>query len=493
MKNYLLILMIIFFLGCAAQMAPKGGPIDEVGPDLLNVSHSTNFNIFNSDEKIIFTFNEFINPLSVVNSINIFNFDDYTIQVRAKKIILKPNRKWPSFNKLKITLSRKISDYNGNIMSSPVHYTFLKNQNTDFKTIKGKIVNAYNDLFAVALFLKVDQKFNLIDLTESDDNGYFSFNYLTDSKYVAVAIFDSFDNLDNDLKTKKYGFISKNYLDLTSKDSIFTEIKIDQPLEKLSIKSFRQINNKFGYALLDNGLEYPFFIPDNNNFGDSINISLNLSNRLERYSTGQFMASYINIIDTIPPSIIESKYDQGSYKIIFDEPISKNDKPPVLFNKLDTVINTINYSFYDSFTLELDNDISGDIYICNIHDNTLNSNNDTLKISKEKIDVQNIIGGNIFGTVKNIAEYPVVVNIKSSDLKISNYEFVDSLGNFTFKNLPPDFYVFEAFEVIGDYNQYEYFNGKWNPYERAARFGYYNKPLEVRAHWDIKDLIIEIK
>ena len=54
-------------------------------------------------------------------------------------------------NKLKITLSRKISDYNGNIMSSPVHYTF-KNQNTDFKTIKGKIVNAYNDLFGCFIF-----------------------------------------------------------------------------------------------------------------------------------------------------------------------------------------------------------------------------------------------------------------------------------------------------------------------------------------------------
>ena len=43
-----------------------------------------------------------------------------------------------------------------------------------------------------------------------------------------------------------YGFISKKYLDLNIKDSIFTEIKIDQPLEKLSIKSFRQKNNKFG-------------------------------------------------------------------------------------------------------------------------------------------------------------------------------------------------------------------------------------------------------
>ena len=47
--------------------------------------------------------------------------------------------------------------------------------------------------------------------------------------------------------------------------------------------------------------------------------------------------------------------------------------------------------------------------------------------------------------------------------------------------------------MIGDYDPNEYFNGNWNPYEKAARFGYYNKSLEVRAHWDIKDLVIEIR
>ena len=108
MKNYLLILMIIFFWGCAAQMAPKGGPIDEVGPDLVNVSHSTNFNIFNSDEKIIFTFNEFINPLSVVNSINIFNFDDYTIQVRGKKSFLNQTANGQASINLKLHFQEKL-------------------------------------------------------------------------------------------------------------------------------------------------------------------------------------------------------------------------------------------------------------------------------------------------------------------------------------------------------------------------------------------------
>ena len=66
------------------------------------------FNIFNSDEKIIFTFNEFINPLSVVNSINIFNFDDYTIQVRAKKSFLNQTANGQASINLKLHFQEKL-------------------------------------------------------------------------------------------------------------------------------------------------------------------------------------------------------------------------------------------------------------------------------------------------------------------------------------------------------------------------------------------------
>ena len=56
MKYYLAILLFIF-MGCAAQMAPKGGPVDKQGPSLINVSHSQDFNIANTSEKITFYFN----------------------------------------------------------------------------------------------------------------------------------------------------------------------------------------------------------------------------------------------------------------------------------------------------------------------------------------------------------------------------------------------------------------------------------------------------
>jgi len=492
MKNYLIILALILY-GCAAQMAPNGGPLDQTGPSLVDVSHRPSYNIFNSDEKIVFTFDEFIDPLSVVNSIKVFNFDNYTYQVRGKKIILKPDSKWPRYSKIKIKLLRNISDYNGNIMSQTIQYTFFDSNSQNNKKILGKIINEENNLYAVALMYHKDSLDRIIDLTETDINGNFKFDYLEPSQYVAIAVFDSFQNLEDDLKIKKYGFISQEFLDLNNLDSVYTEIKIADPLVRLSIKSFRQINNKFGYALLDNGLEKPYFIPENTEFGDSVYISLNLSNRIEKYNTNQFAHYYQDVIDTIPPKIVDSKHNENEFKIIFDEPISKLDKTPIVYNYIDSILQKIDYSFEDSFTISIKDDIDGDIYIYNVFDNFLNQNKDTLKVYKQKINIEDIVGGNIFGKVKNIYQYPIVVHAKSETSNLSYYQFVDSLGNFSFINIAPGFYSFDIFEIIGDYAPDQYFNGSWNPYKNAARFGYYHKPLEVRSHWDLKDLIIEMK
>ena len=83
MKYYLAILLFIF-MGCAAQMAPKGGPIDNQGPSLIDVSHSEDYKIANTNEQIIFYFNEFLNPLTIVNAIEIINFTDFNYQIVHK-------------------------------------------------------------------------------------------------------------------------------------------------------------------------------------------------------------------------------------------------------------------------------------------------------------------------------------------------------------------------------------------------------------------------
>ena len=136
-KYYTLILLLILF-GCAAQMAPQGGPIDKEGPKLINISHSSNSSISNTNEKLIFYFDEFINPLSIVNSINIINFEDYDYKLRGKKIIISPKNNWPNHKVIKINISRNISDLNGNTMSKPIQTSFAKSDFKNKNTIYGK-------------------------------------------------------------------------------------------------------------------------------------------------------------------------------------------------------------------------------------------------------------------------------------------------------------------------------------------------------------------
>ena len=492
MKYFLTIIMIIF-LGCASQMAPKGGPLDQIGPILIKVSHNEKDNIFNTDEKIIFTFDEFLDPLSVVNSVQIFNFDDYTLQVRGKKVILKPNNNWPNTQQLKVNFSRKISDYHGNIMESPIKYVFLDDHHLNNKNINGLVINSNSNLYTVVLLQRKNNEFHLYDITETDIKGNFSFNYLDNTKYTIAAIYDSFDNLEEDFQTKKYGLISDDYIDLSIQDSAYIYIRIDEPAEKLSIISFNQINNNFGHTMLSNGLTKPFFISKNLNQDDSIRINLNLQNRFEEYSTDTFIAKFNNIIDTISPKLLNTRYDKNKFLIEFDEPISRVNKSPIIYYKIDTIIYDMDYKFYDSFTIELENDIYGDIYLHNIFDSFSNQNPDTLKVYKEEKDIKDVVGGNIYGNVKNIQNYPIVVNAQSSNKENSYYEFIDSLGNFSFINIAPGFYTFNAYEIVGEYSPKEYYNGSWTPYKKAARFSFYTEPLEVRAHWDIKDLIIEMR
>ena len=64
---------------------------------------------------------------------------------------------------------------------------------------------------------------------------------------------------------------------------------------------------------------------------------------------------------------------------------------------------------------------------------------------------------------------------------------------FSFLNIKPGFYTFTSYEVLGDYDSTYYYNGSWAPFKRAAKFGIYPDVLEVRNHWDIKDMVILVK
>ena len=492
MKYYLALLLFIF-IGCAAQMAPKGGPIDNEGPKLIEVSHSFDSNIFNTNEEIIFYFNEFVNPLSIVNSIKIINFIDFDYQVRGKKIIIRPNKKWPNYKMIKINISRNVSDFNGNNMDDPIQILFSNGKVLSNNKIFGRLINTNDAIFDIGAYNLIDSSYLLIDKTESNKEGNFKFQYLDNAQYIVAAVSNKIDVLQDDIRNKRYGFISQDFIDLFNQDSTNIIIKVDNPLEKLEIKSFRQINNNFGYIMLNNGSERPFLISKNQNFEDSLDINIKLNNRIESYIPEKYTTVLNDIIDTIPPKIISSNYVGSELQIIFNEPILRGVNAPNIYYKLDTTFNKVDYSFIDSFSLKIDQQINSNLYIDNVYDTYSNKILDTLYITNQLIINDIVPGGNIYGTVEYSGNYPIIVKAESLDLQSTYYDYIDSTKQFSFLNIHSGFYNFTAYEILDNYDSTQYYNGSWSPFKRAAKFGIYSDALEVRTHWDIKNMIISVK
>ena len=494
MRYYLFLFTYIFF-SCASQGSPTGGPIDDRGPQVINISPNNN-SILSSEDKIVILFDELINPITIVNSIEIFPKNNFSYRISGKKITISPENKWNNSNVLKIKLSRYITDYQNNFMSSPIELFYFNSSKLSNKVISGKIVNANNQLFELGLYEIKNSDYKLIEKTESNERDIFEFKYLNAGEYFITAVSDSLVNIQDDIRKRKYGMITDSYIDLINSDTIYTDIKIDYPIEQLSIQSFEQVNNSFGYIMYDNGKKDPFIIPKGK---DSLLINFKLKNRLEAYSVN-YPIILRDVIDTIPPMIKSFEtFNNNIGEITLNEPIQHldNQNNPIIFYSKDSIYHTLDYKFINPFTItfSLDNQLISHILVSNLTDLYSNTVNDTLSVlveSSNSLD-NDIQGGNVYGSIIYKGNMPIIIKAESIDLEYEYYTFLNQIGEFSIINIEPGFYTFSAFEFLGGYDSTQYFSGLWDPVSRAAKFSIYPENLEIRKHWDIKDMIIEIK
>ena len=501
---YHLILIIYLFFSCASQGTPKGGPIDKNGPILLKIIPNNNSKI-SSFDKIILYFNEDINSISAVNALSILNYDQFEYKVQGKKIIISPNYSWPDNNFIKLTISRELTDLRNNNINSPIHLFYnLSDNSLPKKEISGNIINYNNDVYEIVLYEIKDNSYKLIDKTQTDDEGFFIFSHLNNGEYIIFAVKGLFDDISYDIKNKYYGFINEDFIDLENFSNININILIDKPLEELTIQSFKQVNNKFALFMLSNGEEHPFLISNSvisSKVNDTITVSLNLKNRINSYKTQDYKIVLNDILDSIPPYVDSNNLIENKFRLNFSEPIlgyknSENIYQPIIFiYKKDSTLVTLIYNFVNdmSIDLELPEENIDNIYISNIYDYFGNKNLDTLKISIPNTNDKTLFGGNVFGKIDYKGSYPIMVKAENIDEDIFYYQFLDGNYNFEFKNINPGFYNFMAFEVLEEYDSTQYFNGSWNPFNRSAKYGFYQSTLEVRKLWDIQDMVIQIK
>jgi hypothetical protein len=82
------IFIILFLLGCAVQGPVTGGQADEKGPTLITVQPGNASLNISQEQKIILTFDELLDPVSVVASIQL-EFDREFLVYNPDQILIE--------------------------------------------------------------------------------------------------------------------------------------------------------------------------------------------------------------------------------------------------------------------------------------------------------------------------------------------------------------------------------------------------------------------
>ena len=146
LSNNIYFFIILLIFGCAHQGLPKGGPKDEIGPILMNINPN-NMNNLSSNQKIVIIFDEYIDPNSIIKSINIKPKIDVIIKVRKNKIIIKPTNSWSDKETVEINLSRGITDLQSNKIDHDIQLIYNLKSDTHECLITGLLHNYRKDRF----------------------------------------------------------------------------------------------------------------------------------------------------------------------------------------------------------------------------------------------------------------------------------------------------------------------------------------------------------
>lgn len=524
------LLIFIFFFACAVQGPISGGPEDLEPPELIEVfpeNFSTNIN---PKQKITLIFNEMINPASINESIRINN-NEFGVKVRGKKVIVYPKDSWSSELILDIYLKRNLRDYQNNSIVFPINLFYSLGDSMPSNRIYGKIFDIKNSIdnynskdidarYEIGLFSLADNERKLIKTIESNKDLEFSFDIVKQGAYSIAAVEGELIDIELDTKKRRYSIASDNiYFD--SKDSTAeVSLNISGPLSKENLSSINFINQYYvNYIFTDNTIKEAIIDTIYNNFedndfsGDSLNVSLPMSNDFEKYFTDSFSFTVPEIPDTLSPTIRNTLFSDGEVTFEFSEPVARIyesnifylliDSSKVYLDMLSTnenvslknsvTISTKDFPYKDSlsiFNIYIEKDLITDLY--------KNSLQDSLKILNinSQLEVKQKTSSRVEGSVSYVnSTDPIVVALYNTKDLSKQLVLVDENYNFSFSNLEPGFYFIQSHENYSKDMEiaYPYFPGNWVSSERSSKFSDIIGPIEVRVNWDVEDIDINFK
>ena len=331
-NNSIFFIIILLFDNCASIGNPPGGELDTAPPKFIKAIPAKNSLNIHEKQSIQIIFDELLNPATITSAIKIEPSTEIISKVFGNKIIIQPVTSWNE-GSFKIIISRSLSDYSfkKNKLLSSIEILYSTSNNLYSKIVSGSIVNSDSSrTYDVAV---VDDKLNIVSLTQTDQKQNFSLSLLNklNSNLFFVAVENKIsDNLILDIRKNSYA-ISSNFIDDKSQS-----LYVSNPIYRNYINTVKLMNNNFGLIILNNGNELPFILNNNffqglinqidnfyyfdYNYKDSLFIKVNLENQIEKYFSEINIMLNNNIIDTIGPEISNHYILDTNYRLYFNEP-----------------------------------------------------------------------------------------------------------------------------------------------------------------------------
>jgi hypothetical protein len=471
------------------------------------------------------TFNELVDPVSVPGSVVIAPELTISTRVRGRRIIIRPEEPLQEGQAYVITFQRGIRDFQRNNIPRSYQLVFSTGGDIPGGMIQGTVAE-FNPQrpVEIGLFQRADttNPYLLVQSVGLAEDGSFAFAYLPDGVYRLAAVEGGLSDFPNAIHRRPYALPAPDSL-VVQHDTIVVALRLSPLLARPQIQSVDwrtatyaalTFDMPFGEAPLPANL-YP--TPDPTVHGyilpaialtiDSalIDLGMGFTQLGEPYPLQPLVVPTPELVDTVPPvltlqgrrvSLTSSqaegadRFGHSRGRLAFSEPVRLAPDLTAHLTGRDTI----------DLPLEMEDPITAFLDVPDperyhrvlilghgITDEAGNAMADSLLTLDLRYDPPGA-SGQIRGRCTGFVGRLVVEARNVETGQRTRYTTTDSSG-YLIARVPPGFYIVFAHEQVGS-APIPYYSGRWEPYHRAAFFGYHPDVVEVRARWEVDGIDI---
>ena len=544
-KTIFLFLLCIHYLqnvfSCAAIQAPSGGPKDDTPPFLMHSTPATGSINFNQSIVQLF-FSEYILERSIYDAISLLPKTDDPLKVKykGKELVVKLPDSLLINQTYILSINRNLKDENGVSLSEGIQLAFSTGNTIDKSKINGKLVSEEE---TSALLWKIKDSLDAKEFflrqpdytIDANEDGHFSFNYLSNGSYKLVGINRSKLNERLDPNHSIYGTSSTGIIKIDSGSTFKKDINILIPKVSKYIRVVNgkwvngkrgeinfdaPINEKIDYITVEITIGVNKILP--NLFVDN-----NKKNTLHFFIKDSLKSGLNTIINVVPRdnaehSIIDSALISAKTKSNIDTSylsikyaekmnnleIEEDQIRPFDFSFSKVMHNVIMDSALtlkkDSVILDFNLEkLSPMHYRVIPKTNWIPNTEYNLFLIRDKLKMANSRGikdslliiniktspfrkfGSLTGNLIEIYNEPFVAKLSSLEKEQYSLDvYVNSNSSFKINKIPEGIYSLMFYNDRDGNNNYSY--GSLSPYQSAEWFEIIPDTISIRSNWDME-------